>query len=97
MSNADHYNIGDVRCQLLAKNLPGLTTLNLGNIFYNLDINKLSDLAVRSVSQLHQLTELGIGTHALTQVGATSATRQPNSLRRSPSSPNLKSVLMGIT
>ena len=58
MSNAGWYEIGDVRCQLLAKNLPGLTNLNICNILSNIDNNNLSDLAVRSISQLHQLTEL---------------------------------------
>ena len=79
MSNADYYEIGDVRCQLISKNLPGLTNLKLCNILSNIDNNRLSDLAVRSISQLHQLTELYIGTRALTQVSTTSATRQPNS------------------
>ena len=58
MSNAGWYEIGDVGCQLLAKNLPGLTSLNLRNILSNIDKNNLSDLAVRSISQLHKLTEL---------------------------------------
>ncbi len=79
MSNADYGIIGDVCCQLLPKNLPGLTTLNICNILSSLDGNELSDLAVRFISQLHQLTDLRIGTHALTQVKTTSATRQPNS------------------
>ena len=57
--------MGDVRCQLIAKNLPGLSILNLRNILSQLDRNNLSDLAVRSVSQLRQLTELYIGIHAL--------------------------------
>ena len=57
MSNAVYGNIGDVRCQLLVKNLPGLTLLRVSNIFPNLD-NSLSDLAVRSIIQLRQLTEL---------------------------------------
>ena len=79
MSNADWSKIGDVRCQLVFKNLPGLTNLNLGNILSNIDNNRLSDLAVRSISQLQQLTELDIGTHALTQVRTASAMEQPNS------------------
>ena len=66
-------------CQLLAKNLPGLDNLNLSNILSNIVANNLSDLAVRSISQLHQLTELDLGTHALTQVTTTSAMEQPNS------------------
>ena len=66
MSNTDNYRIGDARCQLLAKNLPGLTTLRIGDIFFNAEGNNLSDLAVRSVSQLHQLIQLLIGTYALT-------------------------------
>ena len=58
MSKADYDKIGDVRCQLLAKNLPGLTNLSLSNILSNIVNNNLSDLAVRSISQLHQLAEL---------------------------------------
>ena len=57
--------MGDVRCQLLAKNLPGLTSLFLGNVLSNEGSNNLSDLAVRSVSQLRQLTKLYIGTRTL--------------------------------
>lgn len=71
--------IGDVRCQLLVKNLPGLTMLDIRNIFSNGDGNNLSDLAVRSVSQLYQLAQLYIGTPTLTQVTTKSAMKQPNS------------------
>ncbi len=69
MSNADCNRIGDVRGQLLAKNLPGLALLNIGNIHFNLGDNNLSDLAVRSISQMHQLTELYIGTYTCTNSG----------------------------
>ena len=86
MSNADFDNIGDVRCQLLVKNLPGLAFLNLGNILSNIEGNNLSDLAVRSVSQLHRLTQLYIGTQTLIQATTISVTRQPSSSRRSHSS-----------
>ena len=79
MSNVVWSEIGDVRCRLLVKDLSGLTNLNLRNILYNLEGSNLGDLAVRFILQLHQLEQLYIGTHALTQVGTTSATRQPNS------------------
>lgn len=53
--------MGDVGYQLLAKNLPGLTTLYVGNT--------LSNSAVRSLIQLRQLTELWIGNYILTNTG----------------------------
>ena len=63
--NADKYEMGDARCQLLVKNLPGLTVLDLRNLLHNLEGNRLTDFATRSVNQLHQLKELRIGTYSL--------------------------------
>lgn len=60
--------MGDVRCQLLVKNLPGLISLLICSALFNSAGNNLSDLAVRSVCQLRQLTGLIIGTHALIEV-----------------------------
>lgn len=58
-----------MRCELLVKNLPGLTYLNLCNIVCNQDYNNLSDLAVYSVSQLHHISELRIGMYTNTYPG----------------------------
>ena len=63
--------MGDARCQLLVENMPGLTTLNISKIIQNEDGNNLSDLAVRSIIQLLQLTELRVGTHTLMQAAIT--------------------------
>ena len=60
--------MGEVRCKLLTKNLSGLTVLDIGTIFSNVDGNNLSDLAVRSIVQLNRLTQLWIGTDTLIQV-----------------------------
>lgn len=57
--------IGDARCQLLTKNLPGLTTLDLGNNPIKTGWNNLSDLAIHSVSELKQLVELRVGTYSM--------------------------------
>lgn len=65
VGNADSYKIGDLWCQLLAKNLPRLNSLHISNVLSEVDYNNLSDMAALSVSQLHRLTDLWIGTHAL--------------------------------
>lgn len=65
MRHAGSRQIGDARCELLAKNLPGLTKLNIRNNPSYLVNNNLSDIAMRSVSQLRRLTELNISTQTL--------------------------------
>mgnify|MGYP000871491794 FL=1 len=60
-SYADMVGVGDVRFQLIAMNLPGLTRLHLCSNLTNLVYNNLSDIAAQSICQLQRLTELFIG------------------------------------
>lgn len=57
--------MGDLRFQLLVKNLPGLTSLIIRNYSANKALNSLSDISARSIGQLRQLVELRISTVAL--------------------------------
>ncbi len=56
-----------MRCSLLTKNLPALTSLNLGKSHLHSEDNNLSDLATLSVIQLSGLVELKIGESPLIQ------------------------------
>lgn len=94
MRNAAGSIVNDARCQLLAKNLPALTQLNLGNNLPHIATTWITDLAAHPISQLHHLVTLNIGTGTSIQVGTMLATVLPNFwLEDCRSSLNCKSII----